>query len=156
MGFVCRQCGQCCMHMGDYIVIERQTGPFEFDACSVSTGTGFLARVDEDKRKLFLDREWIDRHPSACPFLRPGGDLFFCCIHETSPAQCKAYRCVVFRIRSPDGKPAGFITGTLALHTNDPALREAWKAVEEVMGKDPGLAEREIPAVLGRKGYMCD
>jgi Fe-S-cluster containining protein len=144
------------MHMGDYIIIERQTGPFEFDACSVSTGTGFHARVDEDKRTLFSDREWIDRHPSACPFLRPGEDRFFCCIHETSPVQCKAYRCVVARIWSPGGEMVGYITGTLALHGNDPYLREIWEEVEEVMRRNPDLAEEEIFAILARRGFSCD
>jgi Fe-S-cluster containining protein len=144
------------MALGDYIAIERQVGPYEFEACSVSTGTTFLARVDEDKQELFSHREWIDRHPSACPFLRPSGDRVICCIHETSPPQCKAYRCVVLRIRSSDGKPAGCVTGTLALHTDDPALREAWKEVEEAMGRDPGLDEVEICTILGRRGFICD
>ena len=43
------------MYMGDYIAIEHQIGPFEFACESVSTGTPFIARVDEDKRDIFLD-----------------------------------------------------------------------------------------------------
>ena len=156
MEFSCRQCGQYCMYLGDYIVIERQTGPFEFVVCSVSTGSEFPARVDEDKQLLFSDRTWIELHPSACPFLRPGGDRFYCCIHGTRPPQCRAYRCIIARIRSPGGEPAGYITGTLALHGSDPGLRQAWEDVEEAMRRNPGLAEEEIPAILAKKGYTCE
>ncbi len=39
------------MHMGDYIVIEHQIGPFEFACESVSTGTPFIARIDDDKHR---------------------------------------------------------------------------------------------------------
>ena len=41
------------MYLGDYIVIDHQIGPFEFACESVSTGTTFTARVDEDKREIF-------------------------------------------------------------------------------------------------------
>ena len=103
MGFTCRQCGSCCMYLGDYIVIERQTGPFEFACESVSTGTPFTAEVDEDKRTIFSDRSFPDQHPSACRFLRPDGDLLRCTIHRDSPAQCKFYRCVVMRVSDSHG-----------------------------------------------------
>jgi len=59
------------MHLGDYIVIERQLGPFEFACESVSTGTPFTACIDEDKREIFSDRTFPDTHPHACRFLRP-------------------------------------------------------------------------------------
>lgn len=153
MVFGCRQCGRCCRYMGDFIVIERQTGPFDFVGCSVSTGTPFSARVDDDKHHLFSDRTWIRKHPGACPFLRPSGDRIVCTIHETSPAQCKAYRCVIARIHSPDGAAAGYVTGTLALHTSDPALWEAWKPVERMIAAYPDDAEDRIAALLTQSGY---
>lgn len=156
MAFECRQCGICCMYMGDYIVIERQIGPFAFLGCSVSTGTMFLARVDADKLDLFSDRTWSVRHPSACPFLRPSGARIVCTIHETSPAQCKAYRCVIARIRTSDGVERGYVTGTHALHSEDPLLREAWKEVEAEIAADPVGAEDRIPALLARSGYCCE
>ena len=89
MVFTCRQCGTCCMYLGDYIVIEQQTGPFRFACESVSTGTPFTAEIDEDKRGIFLDRTFPDQHPHACRFLRPDGALLRCTIHRDSPAQCK-------------------------------------------------------------------
>jgi len=144
------------MSMGDYIVIERQVGPYSFEACSVSTGTEFLAHIDKDKQGLFADGTWIRDHPGACPFLRPSGDRVICCIHETSPAQCKAYRCVVFRIRSPDGRPAGYVTGTLALHTSDPALREVWEEGEKAMAKGPVFSEESIVSFISSRGYTCE
>ena len=58
------------MYLGDYIVIERQLGPFSFAAESVSTGTPFIAEIDEDKRHLFVDHTFPDQHPTACRFLR--------------------------------------------------------------------------------------
>ncbi|MDI9634160.1 MAG: YkgJ family cysteine cluster protein [Methanolinea sp.] len=156
MAFSCRQCGTCCMYLGDYIVIEKETGPFEFLACCVSTGTEFVARVDDDKRELFADRSWIAAHPRACPFLRPAGEKFSCTVHGTRPAQCRAYRCVVARIRSPDGREAGYVTGTLNLHSSDPALREAWGEVERALSRDPYLSEEEIAGILRRRGYAWE
>lgn len=153
MTFRCRQCGSCCMYLGDYIVIERQTGPFTFECCSVSTGTEFTAEVDPDKRHLFADRSWIDRHPSACRFLRPDGDLIRCTIHRDSPPQCKAYRCVVLRIARNDGTPAGTVTGTLALHSDDPALRDVYnEAMGRIGDKDPDAEER-LEKFLRERGY---
>jgi len=156
MTFECRQCGRCCMYMGDYIAIERQIGPFSFLGCSVSTGTRFLARVDADKQELFLDIAWSDRHPSACPFLRPSGARVVCTIHETSPAQCKAYRCVIARIYNQEGVERGYVTGTRALHSDDPLLREAWKEVEAEIATDQEEAEDQIPSLLARRGYRCE
>jgi Fe-S-cluster containining protein len=100
------------MHMGDYITIEETIGPFDFLCSSVTTGTPFIARVDDDKRALFMNRTWIEQHPTACRFLRPIGDRTICTIHETSPIQCKAYRCSIMQIFSSDNKLLGKVTGT--------------------------------------------
>ena len=144
------------MYMGDYTVIERQIGPFSFVGCSVSTGTRFIAKVDADKQELFTDRAWSERHPSACPFLRPFGARIVCTIHETSPAQCKAYRCVIARIRTPEGIERGYVIWTRALHSEDPLLREAWKEVEAEIAADQEKAEDRIPFLLARRGYQCE
>ena len=141
------------MYLGDYIVIEEQTGPFTFRCCSVSTGTEFVAEIDADKRHLFTDRDWIDRHPTACRFLRPDGDLIRCTIHRDSPGQCKFYRCTVMRISDPAGNEIGRITGTLALHSDDPALRAAYDAaMREIHDNDPG-AEEQLESFLRKRGY---
>ena len=155
MTFECRQCGSCCMHLGDYIVIGQQTGPFEFEGCCVSTGMIFPARIDEDKRDLFMDRSWIDLHPSACPFLRPRGERIVCTIHETSPSQCKAFRCVILQVLSADGSVIGKVTGTLALHSSDPGLRDAWGGMERLIARHPEDAEARIQPYLEEKGYRC-
>lgn len=143
------------MYMGDFIVIERQVGPYEYKGCSVSTGTPFLAEIDRDKRHLFSDQSWIRKHPSACPFLRPSDNRIVCTIHETSPVQCKAYRCVIIRIRSHDGKELGYVTGTLSLHSDDPTLMEDWRCIEPLLSAFPGDAEERITSVLIKKGYSC-
>ncbi|MDD1676697.1 MAG: hypothetical protein LUQ40_03055, partial [Methanomicrobiales archaeon] len=116
--------------MGECIGIEKHLGPFEFLCSAMATGTTFFARIDDDKRELYGDRTWIGAHPSACPFLRRVEDCGICTIHATSPVQCKAYRCTVLRILSPDGSIRGVITGTLALHTDDRALREEWERAQ--------------------------
>ena len=88
------------MYLGDYISIDREIGPFEFECSSVSTGTPFYARVDEDKRELFLDTTWIQEHPAACRFLRPSGERIVCTIHE--------YKCSTVQILPVRGFPGVF------------------------------------------------
>jgi len=141
------------MYLGDYIVIERQTGPFSFDCESVSTGTPFTAEVDEDKRIIFSDFSFSERNPTACRFLRPDGDLLRCTIHRDSPAQCKFYRCVAMSVADPAGKPLGYITGALALHADDPDLRSIWDEVIRQRLKADADAEPWIAAFLREKGY---
>lgn len=143
------------MYMGDFIVIEKKIGPYEYEGCSVSTGTPFIARIDEDKRHLFSDDTWIKKHPSACQFLRPTGEKIVCTIHETSPVQCKAYRCVIIRICSQDGIARGYVTGTLALHSDNPALKEDWRSIEGFITAFPEKAEDLITEILMEKGYVC-
>jgi Fe-S-cluster containining protein len=148
MVFTCRQCGTCCMYLGDYIVIDHQIGPFEFACESVSTGTGFVARIDDDKQEIFRDHTFPDQHPHACRFLRPDGSLLRCTIHRDSPAQCKFYRCVIMRISDAGGNPLGTVTGTLNLHSDDTALRAAWEAAEKI------IPESLLDVEEQRKDYL--
>jgi hypothetical protein len=144
------------MFLGDYIVIERQTGPFSFDCESVSTGTPFTAEVDEDKRIVFSDFSFPERNPTACRFLRPDGDLLRCTIHRDSPAQCKFYRCVVMRISDAAGTELGTVRGTLDLHSDDMMLRAIWEDVVRMRPKDDKEAEAWIAAFLQGIGYRVD
>jgi len=141
------------MYLGDYIIINLQIDPFTFACESVSTGTEFIAHIDEDKREIFSDYRFFDAHPHACRFLRPDGDLVRCTIHRDSPAQCKFYRCTVMRITDPDGKPLGTVTGTLNLHSGDPGLRSVWENAEKTAPPSPGDAEEYYRAYLTRRGY---
>lgn len=144
------------MCLGDYIVIERQTGPFSFDCESVSTGTPFTAEIDEDKRSIFMDFTYPEQNPAACRFLRPDGDLLRCTIHRDSPGQCKFYRCVVMRVSDARGILIGTVRGTLDLHTDDPGLRSIWEEVVRRRPKDDGEAEPWIAAFLQANGYRVD
>jgi len=144
------------MYLGDYIAIERQVGPFEFECESISTGTPFLARVDDDKREIFLDSTWLDEHPTACRFLRPSGDLILCTIHATSPAQCKFYRCVVMRISDPRGVLIGKVTGTLALHSDNQELREIWEAALQEIPEWSVDIEDRLQKTLESNGYRVE
>jgi Fe-S-cluster containining protein len=143
------------MFLGDYIVIERQTGPYEYIGCCVSTGTEFAAVIDEDKRELFADQSWIRDHPSACPFLRPLDDRIICTIHETSPVQCKMFRCTVFRISSPQGEVIGKVTGDLNLHTEDPGLRLSWEDLSRHVSRSKENTEERIRRLIEERGYQC-
>ena len=144
------------MYMGDYIVIEHQIGPFEFACESVSTGTPFIARVDDDKREIFLDHSFPDVHQSACRFLRPDGDRIRCSIHETSPCQCKFYRCVVMRIFDPHGDLKGTVTGTLSLHSDDPMLRIVWETAEHEILSEGSEREELLQKYLETRGYRVE
>jgi hypothetical protein len=144
------------MYLGDYIVIERQTGPFSFDCESVSTGTPFRAEVDEDKRSIFEDFTFPGQHPAACRFLRPDGDLLRCTIHRDSPVQCKFYRCVVMRVSDARGTLLGTVRGSLNLHSEDRELRAVWDEVVTMRPKEDSEAEPWIAAFLIKKGYRLD
>jgi len=144
------------MYLGDYIVIEQQLGPFTFAAESVSTGTPFVAEIDLDKQHLFVNRTFPDKHPTACRFLRPDGDLLRCTIHRDSPAQCKFYRCVVMRVYDRSGRKLGHVTGTLALHSDNPELRAVWEEIERKRPKADTDAEPWIAAFLKAKGYRVE
>jgi len=144
------------MHLGDYLAVGEELAPFTFACESVSTGTPFTAVVDEDKRELFLDRSWISRHPAACRFLRPRGDHVLCTIHGTSPVQCRFYRCVVMRIFDRGGVLIGKVTGTLALHSDDPALREIWESALAKLEEGSGDTEERLREVLEAHGYRVE
>jgi hypothetical protein len=144
------------MFLGDYIVIDRQTGPFMFECESVSTGTPFTAEVDNDKRTIFSDFSFPIKHPTACRFLRPEGNLLRCTIHRDSPAQCKFFRCVVMRVLDTRGLLLGTVRGTLDLHSSDPGLRAVWEEVVRIRPKDDAEAEPWIASFLQGKGYRVE
>ncbi len=144
------------MYLGDYIVIDHQIGPFEFACESVSTGTTFTARVDEDKREIFRNHAFPDEHPHACRFLRPEGGLLRCTIHTDSPAQCKFYRCVIMRITGPRGNPLGTVTGTLNLHSDDTLLRAIWENAEKNIPESLPDAEERRKVYLTGYGYVVE
>jgi hypothetical protein len=144
------------MYLGDYIVIEHQTGQFSFDCECVSTGTSFTAEVDGDKRGIFSDYSFPEAHPAACRFLRPDGDLIRCTIHRDSPAQCKFYRCVVMQVSDTAGCLLGTVRGTLDLHSDDPGLREVWEECRRKRPASDEEAEPWIAAFLKKKGYKVE
>jgi hypothetical protein len=141
------------MHMGECIEVEETLGPFEFLCSAMATGTTFLARIDPDKLDLYMDRAWIEQHPSACPFLRPSGERVVCTIHATSPVQCKAYRCRVLQVLGADGSVIGTVTGTLALHTEDLQLREEWARAQAVIAWGAPDVEAQITRYFRHRGY---
>jgi Fe-S-cluster containining protein len=144
------------MYMGDYIVIEHQIGPFEFACESVSTGTPFIARIDEDKQEIFKDVTFLEKHPNACRFLRPDGNLIRCTIHRDSPSQCKFYRCVVMKIFNRQGTQIGTVNGNLSLHSDDPDLRALWEDASLKISHLSDSAEILFQHYLEDKGYRIE
>jgi Fe-S-cluster containining protein len=144
------------MFLGDYIVIDQQLGPFVFACESVSTGTPFVAEIDEDKRGIFSDFTFPDQHLTACRFLRPDGDLIRCTIHRDSPAQCKFYRCEVMRVFDSYGRRVGIVTGTLALHSENPVLRMVWEEADRKRPESDEEAEVWLQKFLREKGYYVE
>jgi Fe-S-cluster containining protein len=127
-----------------------------FECESVSTGTLFTAEVDLDKRMIFSDFSFPEKHPAACRFLRPDGDLLRCTIHRDSPAQCKFYRCIVMRVSDARGVRLGTVRGTLDLHSEDRGLRAVWEEIVRMRPKDDAEAEPWIAAFLQDKGYRVE
>ncbi len=142
------------MYLGDYIVIERPTGPFEFVATCVSTGTDFTARVVPDKQHLFADMSFTEAHPSACPFLRPTGDgRVICTVHDTRPYQCRAFHCTSMLIHSAEGKLIGKVNGNLAILTDDKELWEIWQRTMDTIPFSSSDIEGRMKDILARNGY---
>jgi hypothetical protein len=144
------------MYMGDYIIIEHQIDPFEFACESVSTGTPFTARIDEDKQEIFLDSTFPDQHPAACRFLRPEGNLIRCMIHDSSPCQCKFFRCVVMKIFNQQGTQLGIVNGNLSLHSDDPHLRALWEEANRTISHLSDDAEKRLHQYLKEQGYRIE
>lgn len=156
MVFTCAQCGQCCMYLGDYIVIDAKTGPYTFSCSCVSTNTLFQAVVDEDKRNFFDNTEFSRAHPHACPFLRPTDDgRIVCTIHKTSPAQCKMYRCVAVRIFSGE-KQIGYITCMGALHSDDPSLRSLYESCVQQIPDEDQERDEWFARLFEKYGYRTE
>jgi Fe-S-cluster containining protein len=145
------------MYLGDYIVIEHQTGPFEFDAVCVSTGTEFIARVVPDKQHIFKDVSFTAGHPSACPFLRPAGDgRIVCTIHETRPHQCRAFHCTSMLVYSRGGALIGKVNGNRAVLTKDRELRELWqRTIDTIPFSSPDI-EQQMREAMSRHGYRVE
>lgn len=144
------------MYLGDYIAIDNQTGPYSFACSCVSTNTPFLAVVDEDKREIFDSHEFSHAHSHACPFLRPAGDnRIVCTIHDTSPAQCKIYRCASVKIF--DGKnKVGYITGMGALHSDDPALRALYESCASHLPESGQKRDAWLARYFEERGYRTE
>lgn len=143
------------MYLGDYIVIEKQIRSYSFSCSCVSTNTAFLAIVDEDKRSFFNQPDFFSAHPQACPFLGPTGDgRIVCTIHETSPVQCKIYRCVIFRIFNQENVQLGYVTGMGALHSDDPTLRRLYENGMKKMPCDVPDRDEWIACFFKEKGYL--
>jgi len=60
------------------------------------------------------------------------------------------------RISDTGGRPLGYVTGALALYTDDPVLRSVWEDVERRRPKPDTEAERWIAAFLQDTGYRVE
>lgn len=142
------------MYLGDYIVIDEKIDTYRFLCSSVSTGTGFEAVVDADKQSLFDNLDFLLDKPHACSFLRPAGDgRIVCTIHETSPFQCKSYRCIIMEIYTKDNNRIGYITGTMALHSEDKTLRSIYENGMKTLPDSTSEKEEWLAQYIAGNGY---
>jgi hypothetical protein len=60
------------------------------------------------------------------------------------------------RISDRSGKQLGHVTGTLALHSDDPTLRAVWEEIERKRPRADKEAELWIAVFLREKGYRVE
>ncbi|WP_165394797.1 YkgJ family cysteine cluster protein [Methanofollis fontis] len=150
--FSCTLCGRCCMTFGKYIKIDRQTGPQDYLCTETVTGTSFSVRVEDRFLPLFRrpSPQWT--HPSACPFLRQGGEGFICTVHGSRPPVCRSYTCCGMRVMR-EGAVVGELRGRRDLKTGDAGLRAIWdEQIRRLDLPDPEW-RRRVSDILEIEGF---
>lgn len=129
MPFFCVRCGECCSHMGDVHVVEKEYGGGRFLVANRYTGEKNEVEIDPAWARLDPDRNIFERWPMACPFLRenPETGEVVCIVHLTRPEICREYQCWRILILTAAGVRAGRVMERRHLVADDPALQEFWE-----------------------------
>jgi Fe-S-cluster containining protein len=135
------------MSLGRHIRIERSISSAQHYCRIAITGELLPVTVSPQHRDLFFSGE---RDSSWCPFLRKGGDLYTCTIHETLPRLCREFRCRTMQIYDLDGQVAGYVKGRRSLISEDPNLASLWSEIPADSGDD------EMKEILKRQGYRAE
>ena len=90
----CNQCGNCCLHMRRYMIIERNISDSQYFCHFSLTKERFFARLGGDDLARFRDRDSMSGYPDSCPFLRQLEDeSFHCTIYSSRPEHCRKFFC---------------------------------------------------------------
>ncbi len=95
-GFQCRQCGQCCLNLGDAIATCATATDMRRWAAAgredILAWVDPIAIGDEYIYDIWINPE-TGEDASRCPWLRKvrGQERFVCRIHDLKPDHCRAY-----------------------------------------------------------------
>ncbi len=156
MGFICRQCGLCCLSLGPYLTVIQDNKDGSYLLYHEVTGETDLVCIDPDKVHLFADHTLQEEEPEACVFLRrdPTTHSIRCIIHETRPQLCRSYDCYEILITYHNGEWAGRVKGGRALLSDDPGLRDIWNELKQSLGSISDDEWKEtIRVILTQHGY---
>jgi Fe-S-cluster containining protein len=156
MVFECQQCGECCHHMGQVHIIKEIIGEYEFLISNQYTGEKTMVIVDEDKHRIFVNKNIFLKHPEACPFLRyrEGETKAYCTVHITRPEICRDYGCWRLLILDASGSRAGRIMFQRTFFADDENLARLWKtAIDPIIEVDDALWDTRIRMILSCAGY---
>lgn len=153
----CRQCGECCSHLGLVHTIREQRGDNEFLVNNEYTGEKTLVRIDPDKAVLFTNRNIFATLPDTCPFFRfePVTGKGVCTVHLTRPEICRDFFCWRLLILDGTGRWAGRIMYQRYFCSDDPVLTRIWnERVRALDEPDDTAWEEKMVRILTEAGYV--
>jgi Fe-S-cluster containining protein len=153
----CRQCGECCSHLGLVHTIKEKRGNDEFLVNNEYTGEKTGVRIDPGRAALFADQSIFKMLPEACPFLRfePGSGKGFCTVHLTRPAICRDFFCWRLLILDGAGSWVGRIMYQRYFCSDDPVLTTIWnQSVRTLDEPDDRVWEENMVHIITRAGYV--
>jgi uncharacterized protein len=153
----CRQCGECCSHLGLVHTIKEKLGDNEFLVNNEYTGEKTVVRIDPDKAYLSADLSIFETLPEACPFLRfePASGKGFCIVHLTRPGICRDFFCWRLLILDDAGTWVGRIMYQRYFCSDDPILTGIWnKSVRTLDEPDDRIWEEKMVQIVTRAGYV--
>jgi uncharacterized protein len=153
----CRQCGECCSHLGLVHTITENRGNDEFLVNNEYTGEKTVVRIDPGKAALFADQSIFETLPEACPFLRfeSGSRKGFCTVHLTRPAICRDFFCWRLLILDGAGTWVGRIMYQRYFCSDDPVLNTLWnQSVRTLDEPDDRIWEEKMVQIITRAGYV--
>ncbi len=94
--FKCRQCGNCCINLGDAFstcATEEDIYLWEEEGrTDILEWVGFIPLGDEYIYDLWIDPQ-TDDDVTQCPWLKKLSkqNKYICCIHDVKPHHCRTY-----------------------------------------------------------------
>jgi Fe-S-cluster containining protein len=152
----CRQCGECCSHLGLVHTIKEKRGNDEFLVNNEYNGEKTVVRLDPGKAALFADQSIFETLPEACPFLRfeQGNGKGLCTVHRTRPGICRDFFCWRLLILDGAGTWIGRIMYQRYFCSDDPILTGIWnQSVRTLDEPDDIVWEEKMVQIITKAGY---